>query len=187
MADLATLSETVHEQTTLMVREMAEAIRDDCKSMIETRMQLVDPDEVGSPKIAAIPLAESTIETKRRLGAASPETPRLRFGELENSIVAGSLAEDTAFVGIAGDEDIANWQQYGTGEVRNKGHHRRVRGFAGNFAGIPPRPFFGVSAEAWAECHEISERTRQTIEVEFQGLNLPPQEINVSIGLGSQS
>lgn len=166
MSDLNTLSATVHEQTTLMVREMAVAIRSDCREMIESSEQLVDPETVGSPIMPAIPLKPSTIRRKEKIGAISPTTPRLRFGELQESIVAGSLADDSAFVAIEGDEMVAQFQQFGTSR-------------------IPARPFFGVSDRAGAECAEISERTRQTIAVEFQGMNLPPQDFNVNIGIGN--
>ena len=168
MPNIDTLRESVHAQTTLMVREMADAIKFDCRGMIEAGEQLTTPEMVGSPVMPAIPLAPSTIRRKEKIGAISPSTPRLRFGELEESIMSGSLGEDSAFVAIEGDELVAHFQQFGTSRM-------------------PARPFFGVSAEAKAECDAIQARTQERINVEFHGMDLPPTNINVNVGIGSES
>jgi hypothetical protein len=166
MPNIDTLRESVHAQMTRMVREMADAIKFDCRGMIEAGEQLTTPEMVGSPVMPAIPLAPSTIRRKEKIGAISPSTPRLRFGELEESIMSGSLGEDSAFVAIEGDELVAHFQQFGTSRMP------------------AARPFFGVSAEAKAECDAIQARTQERINVEFREMNLQPVNINVNIWIG---
>ena len=167
MADISTLPVTVQEQQTLMVREMASVIKFDCRDLIESGEQLLDPGMVGSPVIPAIPLKPSTIRRKERLGAIAPNTPRLRFGELEDSIMDGSLSADSAFVAIEGDELVAHFQQFGT-------------------ARMPARPFFGISDRAETQCAEIQTKTQRVIDIAFRESGLPPQNIQVNIGISKE-